>query len=248
MSVSSTLLTRLEGSLRTPSGKIALIALASTVLTTATILSTQAVRRRTKRSHLRDEIEDLVHHDEELGEEDMIDFTRSAGASARGGPEKGKGMATATKPRKKTSEVIIREALARNYVFFGDDGMAKIRDSFVVVVGLGGVGSAAAVMLVRSGVRKIRLVDFDQVSLSSLNVRRLDCAPMGDGADQVGLRSGTRPRRWHRSEPQRSRAVRTRSRRLRPGSRWTRGSSCSARTRRTSSLKVRGPFVATVSV
>lgn len=74
---------------------------------------------------------------------------------------------------KQTSEVIIREALARNYAFFGEDKMAQIRDKFVVVVGVGGVGSAAAVMLVRSGIRKIRIIDFDQVSLSSLNVSLL---------------------------------------------------------------------------
>ena len=34
---------------------------------------------------------------------------------------------------------------------------------------MGGVGSHAANMLVRSGIEKIRLIDFDQVSLSSLN-------------------------------------------------------------------------------
>ena len=39
----------------------------------------------------------------------------------------------------------------------------------VVVVGLGGVGSHAAHLLLRGGVRRLRLVDFDQVSLSSLN-------------------------------------------------------------------------------
>ena len=44
-----------------------------------------------------------------------------------------------------------------------------IADAFVVVVGLGGVGSHCASMLLRSGVRKLRVVDFDQVSLSSLN-------------------------------------------------------------------------------
>lgn len=42
--------------------------------------------------------------------------------------------------KKGTSEVIIRESLARNYSFFGDEGMKKIRNSFVVIVGLGGVG------------------------------------------------------------------------------------------------------------
>ncbi|KAJ7496426.1 hypothetical protein FB451DRAFT_1074472 [Mycena latifolia] len=66
-------------------------------------------------------------------------------------------------------EELIREQLARNYAFFGDEAMARIRGSTVVVVGCGGVGSWAAVMLVRSGVSKIRLVDFDNVSLSSLN-------------------------------------------------------------------------------
>ncbi|KAG2007159.1 ubiquitin-protein ligase molybdopterin-converting factor [Coprinopsis cinerea AmutBmut pab1-1] len=66
-------------------------------------------------------------------------------------------------------EELIREQLARNYAFFGDEGMKKVRGGSVVVVGCGGVGSWAAVMLVRSGVSKIRLVDFDYVTLSSLN-------------------------------------------------------------------------------
>ncbi|KAK0205194.1 hypothetical protein DFS33DRAFT_1427916 [Desarmillaria ectypa] len=66
-------------------------------------------------------------------------------------------------------EGLIREQLARNYAFFGDEGMAKVRSGSVAVIGCGGVGSWAAVMLVRSGVSKIRLVDFDYVTLSSLN-------------------------------------------------------------------------------
>ncbi|KAJ2402984.1 hypothetical protein GGF41_007490, partial [Coemansia sp. RSA 2531] len=66
-------------------------------------------------------------------------------------------------------ELLIQEQLARHYVFFGQEGMAKLRDSFVVVVGAGGVGSWAALMLLRSGVQRIRVIDFDQVTLSSLN-------------------------------------------------------------------------------
>ncbi|EPT01968.1 hypothetical protein FOMPIDRAFT_1023012 [Fomitopsis schrenkii] len=66
-------------------------------------------------------------------------------------------------------EELIREQLARNYAFFSEEGMARIRKGSVVVVGCGGVGSWAAMMLVRSGISKIRLVDFDQVTLSSLN-------------------------------------------------------------------------------
>ncbi|KAJ3062278.1 hypothetical protein HDU98_001828, partial [Podochytrium sp. JEL0797] len=72
-------------------------------------------------------------------------------------------------PQTEPPESLIREQLSRNYSFLGEDGMSAIRDSFVVVVGVGGVGSHAAHMLVRSGVKKIRVIDFDQVSLSSLN-------------------------------------------------------------------------------
>jgi tRNA A37 threonylcarbamoyladenosine dehydratase len=61
------------------------------------------------------------------------------------------------------------EQLSRNRQFFDDDGQDRIESSFVVVVGLGGVGSHAANMLVRAGIRRIRLVDFDNVSMSSLN-------------------------------------------------------------------------------
>ncbi|KAG7700066.1 hypothetical protein KL933_000585 [Ogataea haglerorum] len=67
------------------------------------------------------------------------------------------------------SEELIREQLARNYAFLGEDGMRKVREQFVVVVGAGGVGSNCVTALVRSGVSKIRIIDFDQVSLSSLN-------------------------------------------------------------------------------
>ncbi len=67
------------------------------------------------------------------------------------------------------SEEIINEQLARNRAFFGEQGLKTIRSSVVYIVGAGGVGSWAATMLVRSGVKKIKLIDFDQVTLSSLN-------------------------------------------------------------------------------
>jgi tRNA threonylcarbamoyladenosine dehydratase len=46
-------------------------------------------------------------------------------------------------------EALIREQLARNYVFFGEEAMEKIRDSSVAIIGCGGVGSAVAVMCAR---------------------------------------------------------------------------------------------------
>jgi tRNA threonylcarbamoyladenosine dehydratase len=48
------------------------------------------------------------------------------------------------------NEELIREQLARNYAFFGEEGMRRIRGGSVVIVGCGGVGSWAAVMLARS--------------------------------------------------------------------------------------------------
>ncbi|KAL8125454.1 tRNA threonylcarbamoyladenosine dehydratase isoform X2 [Apium graveolens] len=64
---------------------------------------------------------------------------------------------------------IVSEHLTRNIQFFGLDSQQKVTTSYVVVIGLGGVGSHAASMLLRSGVGRLLLVDFDQVSLSSLN-------------------------------------------------------------------------------
>jgi len=66
-------------------------------------------------------------------------------------------------------EEIFNEQMNRTMLYYGEDGFKKIRDAFVIVVGLGGVGSPAAHTLVRSGVRKIRLIDPDLVTLSSLN-------------------------------------------------------------------------------
>ena len=59
---------------------------------------------------------------------------------------------------------IMDEVWSRNASFFGDEGFGIIRGSFVVVVGLGGVGSHAAHMLARSGVGCLRVIDFDQVT------------------------------------------------------------------------------------
>lgn len=61
------------------------------------------------------------------------------------------------------------ELHSRVRTFFGEEGFQKLQNSFIIVVGLGGVGSHCANMLVRSGVGRVRLIDFDQVTLSSLN-------------------------------------------------------------------------------
>lgn len=45
----------------------------------------------------------------------------------------------------------------------------KLKNSKVAIAGLGGLGSHIAVMLARSGVGHLHLVDFDRVELSNLN-------------------------------------------------------------------------------
>lgn len=84
-------------------------------------------------------------------------------------PWGGARAATASEPIPQWDEMLLREQLARDYAFLGEDGMQRVREAYVVVAGVGGVGSWAATMLVRNGVSRIRLIDFDQVTLSSLN-------------------------------------------------------------------------------
>ncbi len=68
----------------------------------------------------------------------------------------------------------------------GDDGMASLMDSFVIVFGIGGVGSFTAESLVRSGVGRIRIVDFDDVCVTNCN-RQLHAMKGNIGKPKVGL-------------------------------------------------------------
>jgi len=47
--------------------------------------------------------------------------------------------------------------------------MAKIGNANVMIFGIGGVGSHTLLSLALSGVRKMTIIDFDRVSISSLN-------------------------------------------------------------------------------
>ncbi len=51
----------------------------------------------------------------------------------------------------------------------GDPAMAKLFQTHVMIVGVGGVGSFAAESLVRSGVGKVTLVDFDEICITNFN-------------------------------------------------------------------------------
>ena len=51
----------------------------------------------------------------------------------------------------------------------GDDGIARLQRSTVTVFGVGGVGSHAAEALVRSGVGRVILVDYDRICVTNVN-------------------------------------------------------------------------------
>lgn len=53
--------------------------------------------------------------------------------------------------------------------YFSDAQWQKIRNATVAIAGAGGLGSNIAMLLVRSGINRLRLVDFDTVAPSNLN-------------------------------------------------------------------------------
>lgn len=57
----------------------------------------------------------------------------------------------------------------RTELLLGEEKMKRIRNSHVLVVGLGGVGAYAAEMLCRAGVGRMTIVDADTVQLTNLN-------------------------------------------------------------------------------
>ena len=59
--------------------------------------------------------------------------------------------------------------LDRAEIILKQDGISKLKNSKVIVFGVGGVGGYVCEMLVRTGVGSITLVDFDVVSDSNLN-------------------------------------------------------------------------------
>ena len=66
-------------------------------------------------------------------------------------------------------QVTREERLSRQQGLLGDEGLKRLADAHVMLLGLGGVGSYAAEALARSGIGKLTLVDHDTISPSNLN-------------------------------------------------------------------------------
>ena len=57
----------------------------------------------------------------------------------------------------------------RAALLFKDEGLEKLKNSNVLIVGVGGVGSFAAEFIARAGVGKITIVDGDVVDITNIN-------------------------------------------------------------------------------
>ncbi len=57
----------------------------------------------------------------------------------------------------------------RAELLFRTDGLAKLQNANILVVGLGGVGSFAAEFLTRAGIGKMTIVDGDTVDITNIN-------------------------------------------------------------------------------
>ena len=64
---------------------------------------------------------------------------------------------------------MLQHAFSRTELLIGKEGLNKLRDSKVIVFGVGGVGSFVVEALVRAGISNIIIVDDDTVCLTNLN-------------------------------------------------------------------------------
>ena len=59
--------------------------------------------------------------------------------------------------------------LTRTELLVKEEGLKKLKNSHVLIIGLGGVGAYAAEMICRAGVGKLTIVDGDNIDVSNIN-------------------------------------------------------------------------------
>ena len=63
----------------------------------------------------------------------------------------------------------IEQAIFRRAeLLLGDEAMGRIAEKRVIIFGVGGVGSWCAESLIRSGIRKMTIVDSDRVAVTNI--------------------------------------------------------------------------------
>ncbi|KAG6267259.1 hypothetical protein E4U49_008233 [Claviceps purpurea] len=156
----------LSDTLSNPRFQLLLTAVLSGATVASLILGYQALEREERLEELKSSIPQLAENSHEANK--LNDFGAASDAAADKEDARNQALAKRAQAGDFDEELIL-EQLARNRVFLTPEGLARLRESFVVVVGCGGVGSHCVAALARSGVSNIRLIDFDQVTLSSLN-------------------------------------------------------------------------------
>lgn len=134
-------------SVNSEAAKLTLVAITASVVTLSAVELFRLAQARSRREELRRRAREDVYGTEEGKSTDdkqsVLDVVENAAKSLDDFLQEQAGNTG-------YDETLIREQLARNYSFFGEEAMNKVRKGRVVVVGCGGVGSWAAVMLVRS--------------------------------------------------------------------------------------------------
>ncbi|KAI8997907.1 hypothetical protein BDB01DRAFT_772875 [Pilobolus umbonatus] len=131
------------------SARLAIIAIASSIVTASALLFSQyfsynKLSKKEKARYIKEEL---------LAKEDVSNSSLSI-VEEISGP---------------IDETLVRELLARNIAFLGEEGVEKVRQSKVIVFGVGAVGSWTSLMLVRSGLEHIRIIDHEHIKLESLS-------------------------------------------------------------------------------
>ena len=154
---------RFSNNLTSEHSRLVIVAVVASLFTLGAQQLYTHSRRKCKRRDLDHEMRALFP-DEDAPDLAGIPFGRTSGlvANASGNEDSISSILGNVKTQKTTlvdegdlgnggyNEDLIREQLARNYAFFGEEGMRKVCRGSVVIVGCGGVGSWAAVMLARS--------------------------------------------------------------------------------------------------
>jgi tRNA A37 threonylcarbamoyladenosine dehydratase len=68
-----------------------------------------------------------------------------------------------------TEGAVVLHQFSRNELAIGKEGLEKLKNTTVAVLGIGGVGSFAVEALARSGVGRLVLVDKDDVDITNIN-------------------------------------------------------------------------------
>ena len=79
---------------------------------------------------------------------------------------------------------MLQHSFSRTELLLGKEGLDKLRESKVIVFGVGGVGSFTVEALVRAGIGSIVLVDDDTICLTNLN-RQIHATYNTIGKDKV---------------------------------------------------------------